>query len=193
LIEAREYSSRPSRLRSAVRLQSSANGAADAALEASISVAALQSLKPFRGFSDEECAEILALVRPRSARKGEMLFTEGSPEDTCYVIVKGAMDVSFDGHSEKLLARLGPSSIFGQVALIAGGRSNGLCTVQEDTLLLEMKHEACYRLLARQSPLAYKFLAALTDGVIQALRDAERQLKRLNSRHRVGTHEKSKN
>jgi glycine/D-amino acid oxidase-like deaminating enzyme len=193
LIEAREYSSRPPRPRSAVPRQSGANGAADDATETSISPAALQSLKPFRSFSDEECAEILASVRARSARKGEMFFTEGSPEDACYVIVKGAMDVSFDGQGgEKLLARLGPSSIFGQVALIDGGVSNGVCTVQEDALLLEMKHEACYRLLARQSPLAYKFLAALTDGVIQSLRVAERELKRLNRRHRAGTSGKSK-
>lgn len=107
---------------------------------------------------------------------------ENSPGDACFVIVKGAVDISIDGlGGKKLLARLGPSAILGHVALIDGGGSNGACTVQEDTLLLEMKHDACHRLLARQSPLAFKFLSTLTEGVIQEVRVAERQLKRLNS------------
>lgn len=187
LLEALECSSLTSRPRSAVLAQSSAGGAGYGATQPAIPLPSLQSLKPFRGFSSQECAEILAIVSARSARKGDMLFAESSPGDACFVIVKGAVDVSFDAHGgEKLLARLGPSSIFGQLALIDGGGSSGTCTVQQDALLLEMKHDACYRLLARHSPLAYKFLAALTDGVIHALRGAERQLKRLNGHHHAG-------
>jgi CRP-like cAMP-binding protein len=116
-----------------------------------------------------------------------MLFKESSPVDACFVIVKGAVDISINGHGDKkLLARLGPSNIFGQVGLIDGGGSNGTCTVQEDALLLEMKHDACHRLLARQSPLAYKFLGALTLGVIHELGVAERQLTRLKSHRNPG-------
>jgi CRP-like cAMP-binding protein len=191
LLEAEEYSSRASqprfaRPRPAVLAQGRAGGGGNGAIQPDIPLQSLRSLKPFHGFSPEECAEILAIARARSARKGDVLFTESRPGDACYVVVNGAVDVSFDG-SEKLLARLGPSSIFGQVALIDGGRSNGTCTVQQDTLLLEMKHDACYRLLALHSPLAYKFLAALTDGVIHALRGAERQLSRLSSRNHGGS------
>jgi len=182
LLEAEEYSSQPrfARPRPAALAQGSAGGGGNGAIQPDLPLPSLWSLKPFHGFSPEECAEILAIARARSARKGDVLFTESRPGDACYVVVNGAVDMSFDG-SEKLLARLGPSSIFGQVALIDGGRSNGTCTVQRDTLLLEMKHDACYRLLALHSPLAYKFLAALTDGVIHALRGAERQLSRLSS------------
>jgi CRP-like cAMP-binding protein len=146
-----------------------------------IALPPLQTLKPFRGLSSEECAEILAIARVRSARTNDVLFTESNPADSCFVIVEGSVDVSFAAPGGKnLLARLGPPSILGQVGLIDGGRSNGTCIVQRDALLLEIKHDACYELLARHSPLAYKFLAALTDGVIQALRGAQRQLKRTN-------------
>ena len=144
---------------------------------------ALQSLKPFRTFSPEECAEILVFARARAARKGEMLCTENGSEDACFVIVEGSVQMTFDAPGgEKLLERLGPSGIFGHIALIDGGGRIGTCIVHEHTLLLEMKHDDCYQLLASHSPLAYKFLAALTDGVIQSLRGAERQLKRLNLR-----------
>ena len=196
-VEALEYSSRrrSGRRGSApptfVPEPSSSDGERTDSTQASVPLESLQSLKPFRGFSREECAEILALASVRKAGKGHTLFTESNPGDACFVILQGAVDVSLDGHGgENLLAHLGPSSILGQVAMIDGGRSNGTCTVQQDTLLLEIKHDACYRLLASHSPLAYKFLAALTDGVIQALRSAERQLKRLNGHHDVGASRK---
>jgi signal-transduction protein with cAMP-binding, CBS, and nucleotidyltransferase domain len=180
LLEALGYSSRQSWPRSVASLNSEARGGNDAT-QPIIPLPSLQSLKLFRAFSPGECAEIQDFAHARVARKGDKLCTESSSGDACFVIVSGSVHVSFDAPGgEKLLARLGPSSIFGQVALIDGGRGNGTCIVQQDTLLLEMKHEACYRLLARHSPLAYKFLAALTDGVIHELRGAERQLKRLN-------------
>ena len=187
LLEALELSSRPSRSRSAIVEQRSASGGGDSATQPAIPLPLLQSLKPFRAFSPEECAEILANGRARIARKGEMLLAERSRGGSCFVIVRGMVHVTFDAHDHaKLLARLGPPRIFGQVALIDGGGSDGTYTVQEDTLLLEMKDDACHRLLARHSALSYKFLAALTDGVVHALRRAEQQLKRLNGRHYVG-------
>jgi glycine/D-amino acid oxidase-like deaminating enzyme len=187
LLEALEFSSRPSRPRPAFVEQRSANGGGDSATQSAIPLPLLQSLKPFREFSPEECAEIVANGRARIVRKGDMLLAEGSRGDSCFVIVQGAVHVTSDAHGGvKLLARLGPSRIFGQVALIDGGGSDGTCTVQQDTLLLEMKHDACHRLLARHSTLSYKFLAALTDGVLRALRAAEQQLERLNGHHYAG-------
>jgi glycine/D-amino acid oxidase-like deaminating enzyme len=181
LLEALEHSSSSLRSRSTVFAQSSASGAGNGAAQTAVPLPPLQSLRPFRGFSLEECAEILAISRVRSARKGDTLCAEGSAVDACFVIAHGAVNMSVTAHGDEiLLARLGPSGVFGQVALIDGGESNATCTVQQDALLLEMKHDACQQLLAGNSPLAYKFLGALTDGVIDALRGAKRQLKRLN-------------
>lgn len=181
LLEALEFSSRPSRRRPAIVEQRSASGGGDSATQPAIPLPLLQSLKPFRVFSPEECAEILANGRARIARKGDIVLAESSCGDSCFVVLQGAVHVTFDARGRaKLLAQLGPSRIFGQVALIDGGGSDGTYTVQQDTLLLEMKYDACHRLLAGHSTLSYKFLAALTDGVLHALRRAEQQLKRLN-------------
>ena len=182
LVEALENSSRGSRSHSVAPPSSKSSGGTGATQL--IPLPALQSLKPFRGFSPEECAEILAFARARTRQKGEMLCTENGSEGACFVILEGSVHMTCDAPGgEKQLARLGPSSIIGHIALIDGGGRIGNSVVQQDTLLLEMRHDDCYQLLARHSPLAYKFLAALTDGVIQSLRGAERQLKRLNVRH----------
>ena len=184
LVEAREFSSRTPRPRLAALARNNAGGGAGGNTQSSVPLPVLQNLKPFRAFSPEECAEILGIARACTARKGDTLTAENSPGDSsCYVIVQGAVHLGLCGQGgEKLMAQLGPSSIFGHTALIDGTGSSGTCTVPEDSLLLEMKHDACYQLLARHSPLAYKFLAALTDQVIQEMRGAERQLKRLNGK-----------
>jgi glycine/D-amino acid oxidase-like deaminating enzyme len=188
LLEALEFSSRAPRPRSAVLARNNGGGGEGGNTQSSVPLPALQSLKPFRAFSPEECAEILVIARARTVRKGDTLSAESSSGDSsCYVIVQGTVHLGLRAQGgEKLMARLGPSSIFGHTALIDGNGSNGTCTVQEDSLLLEMKHDACFQLLGRHSPLAYKFLAALTDQVIQEMRGAERQLKRLNGKHHAG-------
>jgi glycine/D-amino acid oxidase-like deaminating enzyme/CRP-like cAMP-binding protein len=191
LLEAWQFSSRAPRLSSAVLARNNGGNRDAGNAQSAVplpSLPSLQSLKPFRAFSLEECAEILAIARARTARKGDNLSAESSREDSsCYVIVQGAVHVGLGAQGdEKLMARLGPSSIFGHIALIDGNGSNGTCTVQKDSLLLEIKHDACYQFLASHSPLAYKFLAALTDQVIQEMRGAERQLKRLNGKHHAG-------
>ena len=187
LLEALQFSSRASRSGSDVLRRGSAGDGGTNGVQSSVALPPLQSLKPFRAFTPEECAEILAIARARTACKGEILCAENSPGDCCYVIVQGEVHMrQTSPGGEKLLARLGPHSTFGHIALIDGGGSQGTCTVQEDTLLVEMKHDACNRILAGHSPLAYKFLAALTDQVIYELRGAERQLKRLNGRHKAG-------
>jgi glycine/D-amino acid oxidase-like deaminating enzyme/CRP-like cAMP-binding protein len=186
LIEALEYSSRPFRPRLTFQTQNSGDGK-NSVTQFAMPVTSIQGLKPFRGFSDQECAEILAMARTRIAREGETLLAESSPGDACFVIVKGTVDVSSESRgTEKVLRRLGTSSIFGQLALIDGGGSNGTYAVREDTVLLEMKYDGCHQLLARHSPLAYKFLAALTEGVINELRAAQRHLNRLNGHQGPG-------
>jgi glycine/D-amino acid oxidase-like deaminating enzyme/CRP-like cAMP-binding protein len=184
LLEAMQYSSRSSHpMRSRSALVQSENHEGEGVASATEPLPPLQSLKPFCGFSSEECAEIESTLCIRSARDGEMLLAEDDTGGLCFVVVKGAVNMSLTANGmQKLVARMGSSNIFGQIPLIDGGRNSGTYVAQPGTVLLEMKHEDCYRLLARHSPLAYKFLAALTNGVIQSLRNAERQLKRLNKR-----------
>ena len=184
LLEARAPSSLPAQPPSIVSPASRERGPRAESLQTAVSPQFLRSLKPFRGFSQEECAEIIRIARARKAEAGEVLFTESSPAEACFIIVEGEVDLSMDGHSAgEPVARLGPSTIFGQVALLDGGHRSGTCTVHARALLLEITNDECYRLLAGRSPLAYKFLAALCEGVIQALRAAERRLKRLQRPH----------
>ena len=49
------------------------------------------------------------------------------------------------------------------------------CTIGKDAVLVELERAECERLLERKSPLALKLLGALNDGLIAALRGADRR------------------
>ena len=134
----------------------------------------------FRAFGREELETLLASTRRWELRRGTVLFVEGSPGGSCFVVLEGAVAVSLDvGGRQELLARLLPGSIFGQVSLIDGEERSATCTVQRDALLLELDRAACARLLGDDSPMALKLLGALNGGLISALRGADRRLMRL--------------
>ena len=130
----------------------------------------------FRAFTTAELRTLLASMRRWTLRKGTLLFAEGTPGDSCFVVLSGIVDVSLAVHGRhQLLARLGAGSVFGQVSLIDGEPRSATCTIGKDAVLVELERAECERLLERKSPMALKLLAVLNDGLISALRGADRR------------------
>ena len=140
----------------------------------------LTAFPAFRDFTPEEMTALLAVMRRWRLRKGTLLFAEGSPGGSCFVVVSGVVEVSIAVNGKhQLLARLHPGSVFGQVSLIDGEPRSASCTIGRDAVLVELEAAECERFLERRSPLALKLLALLNDGIISALRGADRRLMRL--------------
>lgn len=113
--------------------------------------------------------------------RGTVLFHEGSPGGSCFIVVEGRVDVSTRVRGQqRLLAQLPAGSILGQVSLIDGEARSATCSIGQDAVLAELDREHCERLFDTRSETALKFLAALNQGLIEALRGADRQLMRLN-------------
>ena len=140
----------------------------------------LRFFPAFRHFTVPEVNELLRLMHPWNASKGTLICAEGEPGTTCFVVVRGAVDVSIQvrGH-QHFLARLFPGSIFGQVSLIDREPRSATCSVQSDAVLLEIARKPCIRLFDSRSQTALKLLGALNEGLISALRSADRRLLRL--------------
>jgi CRP-like cAMP-binding protein len=108
---------------------------------------------------------------------GALLFSEGQPGGSCFIVVTGNVDVSTGADGEqRRLASLGPGSVFGQVSLIDSQPRSAGCSMRHAGVLLEMDAGPCAKLFDTRSPLALKFLAALNGGLITALRRADRRL-----------------
>lgn len=133
-------------------------------------------------FTPAEMETLLAAARRWNLKKGTLLFTEGSPGGTCFIIVSGAVDVSIEVNGQnRLIASLREGSVFGQVSLIDGEPRSATCTISRDAVLVELERAACERLLDSRSPVALKLLSVLNEGLITALRGADRRLMRLES------------
>jgi CRP-like cAMP-binding protein len=138
----------------------------------------------FRNFTSHEIAELLRSMQRWDLARGTLLFKEGDDGYTCYVVVRGTVDVSIKVRGQaQLLSQLGPGSIFGQASLIAGEPRSVSCSIRRDAILAEIDAAACERLLNSKGALALKLLAALNQGLVSALRSADRQLMRLNEEH----------
>jgi glycine/D-amino acid oxidase-like deaminating enzyme/CRP-like cAMP-binding protein len=142
----------------------------------------LATLPPFADFTATELAAFRRATRRWDLPKGTLLFTEGSAGGSCFIVVQGRVEVSMEVNgANRLLARLAAGSVLGQVSLIDGGPRTATCSVDRDAVLLELDRAECERLLALGSPLSLKVLGLLNDGLISALRGADRRLMRIES------------
>ena len=117
-------------------------------------------------------------------QKNTIIFTEGSPGGTCFVIVAGSVNVSIDARGQRqLLAVLRAGQIFGQVSIIEGIARSATCSAATDVVLLEIGQAECESLLKNGSPIAMKFLSTLNEGLIAALRDADLQLLKIERKN----------
>ena len=140
----------------------------------------LAAFPAFRDFTAAEIAELLGSMQRWDLERGTLLFKEGDDGSTCFVVVRGVVDVSVKVRGQpQLLAQLGPGSIFGQASLIDGEPRSVSCSIRRDAVLAEIDAASCERLLNNRTPLALKLLAALNQGLVAALRAADRQLMRL--------------
>jgi CRP-like cAMP-binding protein len=141
----------------------------------------LRAFDSFKKFSRQEIRHLLRLMRRWDLAKDSIIFTEGSPGGSCFVILEGAIDVSISAHGQQqLLTTLNAGSVFGQMSLIEGAPRSATCSVRSDAVLLEIEREPCEELLHSTASLALKCLATLNEGLISALRDADLRLMQLD-------------
>jgi glycine/D-amino acid oxidase-like deaminating enzyme len=152
-----------------------------------IKAAALRDFPLFADFSDGELRQLLRLMRRWDLPRGTLVVNEGGPGGSCFIIVSGSVDVTVRVRGrQQLLAQLPAGSIFGQVSLISGEARTATCSMPDDGIILELERKPCETLLSAGSLTALKFLAALNQDLISALRGADQRLLQLSAAGRAG-------
>ena len=118
---------------------------------------ALRDFPLFANFSDRELRQLLRLMRRWDLPRGTVVVREGGSG----------------------------GSIFGQVSLISGEVRSATCSMLNDGVILELKRKPCETLLSAGSEIALKFLAALNQDLINALRGADQRLLQLSATGRA--------
>ena len=125
----------------------------------------------FEAFTDGEIGELASILKQWEVQKDHLLFAEGEIGNSCFIAVRGSVDVSVDRNGKRhRLAVLGPGRIFGEISLLDQGRRSATCRVVKDAVLIEIGSEEFQTLFNANSRMSFKFLEAVHWNLLAAHR-----------------------
>jgi CRP/FNR family transcriptional regulator, cyclic AMP receptor protein len=148
----------------------------------------LRLLPVFEGFDEPEIAEVLAASRLLELPRGHGVFGAGQPSDACFVVLRGAVEVSAvhaKRETERRMAVLGPGQIFGFMSLLHSGKHGSAARVREQALLLEIPRKGFEGLYYGTSPASSCLRRAIQRSLLDSLGQTNRHLSRLISLARL--------
>jgi CRP/FNR family transcriptional regulator len=131
----------------------------------------------FSGLTPEQLAELASLAVPRRWAGGEVIFREGDPGDTCYVVQEGCVRVlrnHTDGRTITL-AELHAGALFGELAMFDTEHRSATVEAAEDTRGVALLAGDMRRLLLQHPDIALKLLSAFAERLREANERISRQ------------------
>jgi len=99
----------------------------------------------------------------RELAAGEVLFDQGDEGDCAYIIESGLIDICRDPQgANRILARLGPQEIFGEMALFGEHTRSAAARAAEPTRLTMVTHEYLGERVQAADPMLRHLLRTLT-------------------------------
>ena len=140
----------------------------------------LPGLPFFVGFSTDEIDAAVANTGVREIERGRWLFVAWQPADACYLILRGAIEVSakIETH-ERRIALLGPGMLVGYMSVLGGTSHGASARARENTTLLEFSAEEFMSLYNANSGAAVKAQRAIHRNLLQSLARSNSQMSRL--------------
>ncbi len=142
----------------------------------------------FAEFKPEEIKALLRIMEFWFYKNREVIFEEGEPGDSCYIIVSGSVGVvkKVTELKDKPVAKMNPGALIGQVALVDRGERSATCISLGDTYLLRLARTAFDALFHTGHPTAYHFQEMLAKIMVQQLRLADEQLAKITNQVKLG-------
>jgi CRP-like cAMP-binding protein len=113
---------------------------------------------------DADAAESLAKeLEYVEVRKGDVLFTEGEPGDSLYIVMSGKIKVgrrASDGR-QNLIAVMGPSDMVGELSLFDPGPRTATATAVTDSRVARLRKSALRPWLSNRPEIAEQLLRVL--------------------------------
>ncbi len=120
-----------------------------------------------------DLAKLIPELERVNYQPGEILFNQGNPGDSLFIIIDGTARVFLSDHEkgEKEIRTMGPKECFGEMALLTGEpRSAGVQAVTELSTL-KLSRERFDSLLMKHHSLAIYFAGVLAKRLASAHRD----------------------
>lgn len=127
---------------------------------------ALASTPLFAGLSQDALGALVEQLQLVMLGANEILFYEGDPGDALYVIVEGEVSVSAEGPPRVEMARLGPGSFIGEVALMTDQPRSATVAATADAELLRIDRKTLSKVLAEHGEVLSAVLRFVRDRLV---------------------------
>src|SRR5262249_28297456 len=97
-------------------------------------------------------------VPAREVKTGEVIFREGDPATEMYLLVKGSVEIRL---GNRLLATLGPDSIFGEMALVDSSARSATAVAATDATIVPVSEYQFLFLVSNAPRFALKVMRVL--------------------------------
>jgi predicted acylesterase/phospholipase RssA/CRP-like cAMP-binding protein len=120
-------------------------------------LAALRRSSLFQSLSDRELAALDVQSIPVALMSGEVLFRQGDPGDSLYIVISGRLVVSHrsDDHTERIVAELGHGEIVGEMGLVCNEARSATVVASRDTHLARLTAAGLDSLTAKHAKPIY--------------------------------------
>src|SRR5258708_36937597 len=97
----------------------------------------LHSMDIFADLPDVELSKIARLLKEHKVRENEVVFSQGDPGDSLYVVLHGRVRIATSDSfgRERVLAFYGPGEFFGDMAVLTGAARPPPATASCDSRL----------------------------------------------------------
>jgi len=101
----------------------------------------------FNQLPAEEMQNLVPYLLCRSFKKNDRIVKQGDPGDSLFIVEEGEVDVIDEIHKSKKIATLGPTEIFGEMALVTGEPRSASVVAKTEVRVWIIKKENFDRLL----------------------------------------------
>jgi CRP-like cAMP-binding protein len=121
---------------------------------------------------ESDVQQVISIARRRRFGRGEVIFHEGDPADTLHLIIKGrvAVRVQTSLGDAAILAVLGRSEMFGELALLGGDQRRSATIAALEATETHSIHQMDFERLRREHPdLVNSVLIAILSNQVRRL------------------------
>jgi CRP/FNR family cyclic AMP-dependent transcriptional regulator len=131
----------------------------------------------FKYLSPSELDSLASRLQRREVAKGTVIFKEGSDGQEMFLITKGEMEISITRNESKLvLAELGESSFFGEMALITDKPRTATVMALVDSEAYVLSKSEFQGLLVKEPQLMARLLMAMAEVLSQRIQATNENL-----------------
>ncbi len=122
----------------------------------------LETIPLFRHLSPAEFKALRLVTQERKFGAGEVIFHEGDPGDGVYFVKSGAVEISAGKTDRRVFSRLGPSEIFGEMALLERQPRSATASCPVDSEIYYLPREEMLPFLERSPGVALTLLQQIS-------------------------------